>query len=212
MPVTDITEQVKVVAEPWKSSAYYGEAEMWTFIFWSEDHPFFPLFKRLDLSSVLELACGHGRHATRYLMQAGKVILMDVLDENIAVCRQRHGADPSVQFIRNNGFDFQPVADRSLTAAFCYDAMVHFSPDIVRSYIKDTARVLKPGGMALYHHSNYDAPDDRHYGLNPHARNLMTETMMRAYAAEAGLDVVTSNAIAWSELKDLDRLTLLRAP
>ena len=36
--------------------------------------------------------------------------------------------------------------------------MVHFSADLVQAYLRDTARVLKPGGMALYHHSNYPAP------------------------------------------------------
>jgi hypothetical protein len=34
--------------------SYYDDAEKWTIIFWSEDHPFYPLFKRLDLTAVLD--------------------------------------------------------------------------------------------------------------------------------------------------------------
>lgn len=209
--MADLAQQVQDVAEAWIDSSYYDDAERWTHIFWSEQRRFFPVFRRLDLTAVVELACGHGRHLDHYRHLAGRVVLMDVLESNIAACRARHGTQPNVEFMANNGFDFQPLADGSQTAIFCYDAMVHFSPDIVRSYIMDTARVLRRGGMALYHHSNYDAPDDRHYGLNPHARNRMTEAMMRAYAAEAGLEVVETKAFPWGQDKDLDRLTLLRA-
>jgi len=35
--------------------------------------------------------------------------------------------------------------------------MVHFSADLVQAYLRDTARVLKPRGMALYHDSNLPA-------------------------------------------------------
>jgi hypothetical protein len=49
-----LKESVEVVADPWKQSTYYDDAEKWTIIFWSEDHPFYPLFKRLDLTAVLD--------------------------------------------------------------------------------------------------------------------------------------------------------------
>jgi hypothetical protein len=72
------------------------------------------------------------------------------------------------------------------------------------------ASVLKPGGMALYHHSNYPAPLDRHYRRNPHARNHMTESLFRQFTDEAGLALVESLPIEWRGMADLDRLTLLR--
>jgi len=207
--MNSIEQSVQVVAEAWKQSTYYEDAEAWTFIFWSEGHPFYPLFKHLDLTNVLELACGHGRHTEVIAGGTTKLILMDVHDENLTYCRSRLASFNHIEFCKNNGFDFKPVDNNSLNSVFCYDAMVHFSPDIVQSYLRDTARVLKPGGMALYHHSNYPAPLDRHYGQNPHARNHMTEMLFRQYANEAGLTIVETVPLTWGDVEDLDRLTLL---
>ena len=80
-----ITQSVEVVAAPWRQSVYYEDAETWTFIFWSEDHPFYPQFKRLDLTVVLELACGHGRHSEIVAGRSGQLTLMDVhgMDNNM---------------------------------------------------------------------------------------------------------------------------------
>ena len=205
-----LKESVEVVADPWKQSTYYDDAEKWTIVFWSEDHPFYPLFKRLDLTAVLELACGHGRHSEIVAERSGQLTLMDVHEQNIEYCRTRLARFQNIVFFTNSGHDFRPIADGALTAIFCYDAMVHFSPDLVQAYLRDTARVLKPGGMALYHHSNYPAPLDRHYGQNPHARNHMTESLFRQFTDEAGLALVESLPIEWGGVADLDRLTLLR--
>ena len=84
-----LKESVEVVADPWKQSTYYDDAEKWTIIFWSEEHPFYPLFKRLDLTAVLELACGHGRHSEIVAERSGQLALMDVHEENIEYCRTR---------------------------------------------------------------------------------------------------------------------------
>jgi len=205
-----ITQSVEVVAAPWRQSVYYEDAETWTFIFWSEDHPFYPQFKRLDLTVVLELACGHGRHSEIVAGRSGQLTLMDVHEENIEYCRTRLAGFRNTMFFTNSGHDFRPITDNALTAIFCYDAMVHFSADIVGAYLRDTARVLKPGGMALYHHSNYPAPLGRHYGQNLHARNHMTESLFRQFSDEAGLTLVESLPIEWGGVANLDRLTLLR--
>ena len=50
---------------------------------------------------------------------------MDIPEDNLTVCRQRLGHCPNLKIYRNSGFDFQPVEAKSLTAIFCYDAMVH---------------------------------------------------------------------------------------
>lgn len=88
--------------------------------------------------------------------------------------------------------------------------MVHFSPDIVRSYLLDTARVLRPNGQALFHHSNYPAPENVSYGKNPHARNHMTQHLFCRSAREAQLTVVESIIIPWSNEPDLDCITLVK--
>ena len=143
---------------------------------------------------------------------AGVLTLMDVFDANLNKCRARLKRFANVRIVKGGGFDFMPLAANSHTAIFCYDAMVHFSPEIIASYLRDAARILRPGGMMLTHHSNYDAPDDRHYGQNPHARNHMTLGIFASYAAAAGLDIVESKPMAWGKVEDLDALSLLKRP
>jgi len=209
---SDLQQSVGIVGEAWRDSPYYADAERWTFLFWDEGSPFREYFDRLDLKNVIELACGHGRHSERVAPLASSLTLMDIHDENLEMCRQRLGGFANVGFLKNNGYDYQPLADASATALFCYDAMVHFSPDIVLSYLNDTARVLVPGGMALFHHSNYHGEEGRHYALNPHARNNMSMTMFEIFAAAAGLEVVQSKMLDWAGIAGLDGLTLVRRP
>ena len=178
-------------------------------MFWAETTLFRRLFERLDLAHVLELACGHGRHTAQIVERAGHVTLMDVHETNIETCRSRLGHHRNLTFIVNNGYDFQPVGDGELTSIFCYDAMVHFSPDIVASYLADTKRVLQRGGLALYHHSNYPAPTER-YGSNPGARNHMTQDLFRSLAEGAELTVVESHVIRWGGIDALDCVTLVQ--
>jgi ubiquinone/menaquinone biosynthesis C-methylase UbiE len=214
METDSLVSSVQLVGEPWAESPYYDDAEKWTFMFWGESTPFRKLFERLDLDSTLELACGYGRHAAIIADRVGSLVLMDIFDQNLARCRERLQGHKNIQYLKGDGFTFQPVAAQSLSAIYCYDAMVHFSPDIVASYLLDAARVLRPQGQILLHHSNYDTQgNDQHYGLNPHARNHMTYELFQEGAARAGLEIVDSILIDWgktNQAPQLDRATLLR--
>ena len=202
---------VKVVAAPWEESPYYADAEHWTSLFWDAQTSFRQCFDRLDLASVVELACGFGRHAERIVPLAGELILIDVFEKNLDACRERLAHHDTVRYQLGNGYDFQPLDADSVTAVLCYDAMVHFNPEIVASYLRDGQRILQPGGQMLLHHSNYDtAGDDRHYGLNPHARNHMTFELFQSLSAQAGLEIVSSVPLNWGDEPALDRLSLLR--
>ena len=205
-----LQSSVELVGEAWKDSAYYDIAEGFTGYFWDADSQFRSTFDRLDLTEAVELACGHGRHAAIVAPMAGRLTLMDIHEDNLAACRTRMAQRPNVVVLRNNGYDFHPVEDASLTAIYCYDSMVHFSPDLVESYLRDAARVLRPGGMGLFHHSNFDADPDIHYGQNPHARNRMTMALFQDLATRAGLEIVESRTIDWGDALQLDGLTLVR--
>jgi len=208
-----LVKAAEEAARPWQGSAYYDRAESRLAVWWGPDSVFRPLLDRLDLDHVVDLACGHGRHTEQLRRLAGQVTAMDVLEENVAHCRGRFAADPRVTVLRNNGVDFQPLADASVTAIVCYDAMVHFPSDVVASYLRDAARVLVPGGRALLQVSNLDTPQTADYGRNPHARNHMTEELIKQFAAAAGLTIEHSQKIGWggpSGIPDLDRIVLLR--
>jgi SAM-dependent methyltransferase len=213
LAMTDaLAASVQEVAAPWADSDYYRLAEQWTDIFWNHDGPFRPLYDQLDKRAVIELAVGYGRHAERAAPHCGTLIVMDVIAYNVKICRLRLQKMANVGYVVNNGFDYQPVPDGAVTGIYCYDAMVHFSPDLVEAYLADTFRVLKPGGRALFHHSNYLAPDDRHYGQNPHARNSMSQDRFGGLAGKAGLIVRHSDVIPWTGVAALDGVTLVEKP
>jgi cyclopropane fatty-acyl-phospholipid synthase-like methyltransferase len=199
------------IGHAWKESAYYEDAERWTkTIFWNPEAIFFKLFSRLDLTSVIELACGRGRHAEQIASQCGSLMVVDIHQENIDFCKDRLARHGNVSYLKNNGYEFSGVPNSSMTAIYCYDAMVHFSPDLVENYLKETSRTLSRGSQALYHHSNYNAPNTTSYGSNPHARNHMTFDLFSEYAGNAGLSIEESHPIRWARVDDLDRVTLLK--
>lgn len=207
-----LRKDISVVAEAWADSPYYEKAERWTFLFWAPHTQFRRLFDRLDLTSVVELACGHGRHTENIVNTAGHVTMIDIFDSNLDACRTRLGRHQNVSFLKGDGSTFQPIDDGSITSVFCYDAMVHFSPEMVRCYLTDAERILVPGGMALFHHSNYPAPMNRHYGQNPHARNHMTKELFAGYVTMAGLQMVETRTMAWGSVPDLDCISLVQKP
>jgi ubiquinone/menaquinone biosynthesis C-methylase UbiE len=204
-----IEKSVGDVASVWKESPYYADAERWTHLFWGDGTIFRSMLDRMTLGDVIELAGGHGRHAEQIASRCSSVTLMDIHQENIDACRARLGHLPNVEFILNNGYNFQPIDDATISAIFCYDAMVHFSPDVVRSYLIDSARVLVPGGMALYHHSNLNAPDSS-WARNPHARNHLTQELFRQFCSEANLNLVESAPISWGRVENLDCVSLVQ--
>jgi ubiquinone/menaquinone biosynthesis C-methylase UbiE len=208
----ELRESVRRVGAHWVDSSYYDDAEKWTFLFWRDDTIFNQYFEELSLGVVVELACGHGRHAEKIVDRVRSLILMDIHDKNLEVCQNRLSGSENVTFLKSSGYNFEPIAIGSISSIFCYDAMVHFSQDMIASYLIDTARVLESGGKALYHHSNYEAPAGRSYGQNPQARNHMTQPLFAELARRAGLRITRSTVIDWGGVKDLDCLTLLTKP
>ena len=206
-----LSQAVAVVAEAWEDSAYYADAEQYTPLFWDvPGNAFRELFDQLDLTRTAELACGYGRHAERAAPRCGHLVLMDIHAGNLGHCRKRLAAYRHLDYMLTSGSDLQPLGKASLSALYCYDAMVHFDPVVVEAYVHDIARVLEPGGMALLHHSNYPHAHEIHYGGNPHCRNAMSLERMAALAGQAGLEVVAQRTYDWGEIPELDGLSLLR--
>ncbi len=213
-PARPIERLAREVGDDWSEAPYYdlAEQEHWVAPFWAADGPFVRMFNQLDLTSVLELACGHGRHSEKLRGRAGKIVLMDINVSNIEFCRERFKNAPEFQFVVNEGYRFDSVETESCTAVFSYDAMVHFDSDVVRAYLQDTARVLRPGGRALFHHSNYTGNPGGGVHNSPHWRIFMSEAMFHHYAIRAGLTRLEFELARWGEYPTHDCLTLLEKP
>jgi SAM-dependent methyltransferase len=194
----------------WENYYRDAEADDWIAHFWNSGSPFRSMFDALDLTNVIEFACGHGRHAAQIIDRVKHITLVDANPLAIDACRARFKDYRNVSYLVNSGDDLSGVAAGTCTALFSYDAMVHFEPRIMIGYIDEIARILLPGGKALLHYSNYDAEPESSPFNNRHWRNFFSEKMMRAFASRAGLSIVRSLIIPWQESNDLDAITLLQ--
>lgn len=187
-----------------------AESEKALNIFWGEKSEFFDMFKKLNLESVVELACGRGRHIQKYQSEAGDITLVDILDKNIEFVKERFKDYSNIHYYKNNGYDLSELNNDSYTALFVYDAMVHFELMDIFSYLKETYRILKSGGMALFHHSN-NSSDYKNSSKNPvHGRNFMDKNLFAYLAYRAGLEIVEQRVIDWGGVPNLDCITLVR--
>lgn len=208
-------ETSKVVRR-WVDTPYYDAVEKQAAAQWNNlilpflgDHD-------IDFSQVLELAIGHGRMTSHLLERADRVTAVDVLQENIDFCAQRFENESRLKLIRNDGVQLSAVDDNSITFGFCFDSMIHFDSDVVRSYLAEFNRVLVPGGTAFLHHSNLTRNPGRDFQKSAHARNFMSEAMFKHYAIKEGLELLKSQVIDWGhgtkKVANLDCLSLVRKP
>lgn len=196
----------------WHDNPYYKRAEEWLSTFWGEGSPYLAQFRQLDLTAVVELACGHGRHSGQILRQTGSLTLVDLVESNLDACRARFAGEPHLRFIRNAGNDLPGIADGSQTAIFCYDAMVHFELLDVLAYLREARRVLVPGGRALLHVSNNADNPEGSFDQHHHWRSFGGVDVIRHFASRVGLRVLSHQLMDWGDDRALDGLLLLESP
>lgn len=190
---------------------YFAQAESDTDmnIFWSEDSAFYKMFKQLDLNHVIELAVGRGRHVSMYEPIAKHIVLVDILQENIDFCKERFAGNSKIEYYCNNGYNLRKLKSGEYSALFTYDAMVHFEMMDIFEYLKDIHRVLRKGGMALFHHSN-NCSDYKDSFFNAEGRrSYMSKDLFAYLAYRAGFEIVEQQVIDWGA-KDLDCISLVR--
>lgn len=189
--------------------SYFQQAESTLTQFWGETSIFLKYFNSLDLTNVVELACGRGRHVTQYYDKAGSITLVDILDKNIEICKERFKNLENIKYYVNNGVDLSQIESNSQTAIFTYDSMVHFEMMDIFSYLKETQRILVKGGKGLFHHSNNTSDYKVNFESGVHGRNYMSKDIFAYLCNRAGLKVIAQETIDWGGVKELDCITLV---
>jgi len=118
--------------------------------------------------AVLELGCSHGRTARgllSYLRSPGRYVGLDVHGPSIEDARARIEARyPNFHFVqaavRNRHYNPEgrtsadcysfPLPDASFDVVYAASLFTHLLPCETRRYFLESARVLKPGGHALF--------------------------------------------------------------
>jgi ubiquinone/menaquinone biosynthesis C-methylase UbiE len=103
--------------------------------------------------TAVDLGCGIGRFSFALASYFTHVLAFDVSQEMItrAQAIAYELGNQRVTFQRNNGSDIRDVPDQSCDLAYSYVVLQHI-PDlsIVRGYIGELARVVRPGGQVLF--------------------------------------------------------------
>lgn len=116
-------------------------------------------------SIVLELGTLNGKW-TRYLLNAQKVICVDINNEFIEWISNRYQNDlEKIEFYVTNGDELTGVQSNSVDLIFSIDTLVRVDKQSIYNYIAEIHRVLTPSGKAILHLPNSDIEDCRQRGF-----------------------------------------------
>jgi SAM-dependent methyltransferase len=143
---------------------------------------------------LLEIGPGGGRWSDALLARASRLILVDVSERPLELCRERFAGAQNVEYLRSSGSDLGATSDASVDGVWSFDVFVHIAPVDQKSYLAELARVLVAGGVAVIHHA-----DGRNRGLAPSRqgwRSPMSRALFASLATDAGL-LVESQLDSW---------------
>jgi ubiquinone/menaquinone biosynthesis C-methylase UbiE len=155
--------------------------------------------------TVLEIGPGGGRWTEVLQRRAGKLLVVDISERVIAMCRERFAGCANVDYRVGTGSTLD-APDAAFDALWSYDVFVHINPLDARGYFREFMRVLKPGAKAVVHHPGS--------GSSPKYREVkwrsdLTDQMVLEFARESGLEVVFQTT---ELVNEGDVLSVLRKP
>lgn len=102
-----------------------------------------------DARRFLEIGCGPGRLMRPMSERCGEIHGIDVSDEMIARARRNLARIPHAHLHVGTGSALDLFPDNHFDFVYSYAVFQHIpSRDVVFSYLRETVRVLKPGGIA----------------------------------------------------------------
>jgi SAM-dependent methyltransferase len=119
---------------------------------------------------VLEIGCGSGR-ITRALAEVfGEIYAVDISGEMIRQAKESLKDTPQVHVFQNNGSDLRVLGEIEVDFAFSYIVFQHIpSRDVIRSYVREVFRLLRPGGLFKFQVQGDDSllttPEDTWLGV-----------------------------------------------
>ena len=97
---------------------------------------------------ALEIGCGPGRLMKPLSRNFGEIHGVDVSDEMVRLARERLRGIPHAHVHATNGSSLNMFADESFDFVYSYAVFQHIpSREVVLEYMREIARVLKPGGV-----------------------------------------------------------------
>jgi ubiquinone/menaquinone biosynthesis C-methylase UbiE len=136
---------------------------------------------------ALEIGCGPGRLVKPLSRHFGEIHGVDVSDEMIRLARERLADIPHAHFHATNGASLTLFADLSFDFIYSYAVFQHIpSRDVVLEYMRETARVLKPGGVFHGQFNGLSHPGD----TNTWSGVVFSAADIRAFTRDNGLQLL----------------------
>lgn len=101
---------------------------------------------------AVEVGPGGGRW-TRYLLGFRTLYVVDYHPELLAELRRSFNK-PNMRFIANGGCDFPGIQGESVDFVFTFGCFVHLDVHLIKGYLENIRRILRPGGNAVVHYSD----------------------------------------------------------
>lgn len=192
-----LSSSAEISGDPFKESEYFDLAEEALTRHW--DYYIEPIIGTRRYGLALDLAVGWGRNTEMLRRICDQVIGLDINQECIDHCRKRFEGIDNVSFVKTDGTELTGIEDGSVDLMYCFDAMVHFQPEIVDAYVTEFARVLKPGGIGFIHHSNWTQALGGNFQEQPHWRNYMSSELFGYFVYREGLKMLEQRIVDWDE-------------
>ncbi len=139
-------------------------------------------------AAVLEIGPGGGRWTESLLSRSDRVAVADITQNSLDRCRERFGERVYTFLVGETPSVDLPTG--SLDAVWSYDVFVHINPPAADAWLREVARLLRPGGCALIHHGG-----GIDLGLTPMSvgRSNLDADFFKFLAQKHGLDVLAQD-------------------
>lgn len=171
----------------------------------------------LPAGSLLEIAPGRGRMTHYLLPMCERYVGIDLAEQCVNACRERFADRTHATFATTSGTELSAADDASIDFAFSWDSLVHADASVLKAYVAELARCLKPGGTAFLHHSNLLACVEAAGGVdavdNPHWRDPgVSADVVRDACEDSGMHLLVQELVGWGVPHLTDCFSLMRRP
>jgi SAM-dependent methyltransferase len=99
---------------------------------------------------ALDFGCGAGRLTHALAAHFDHAIGLDIAPSMVAKAREIHAALPNVEFRVNASDRLESIESDSIDLVYTRLVLQHMPPRYIRAYLAEFARVLRPGGLAVF--------------------------------------------------------------